>query len=177
MRRFQFRSHVQAFFPFIPDPIFTFRLLGQSNTQVFIVFLSDKLNTGRSWFKRPCLVPQSMQIYLETLWAVSHIAFAGYMFTALYAVFSLRFHFSLLNFSAIVSRTIFGNPELSSPLQGFHRLLPSGPRFLWFAFFSLNSTYTIADFKLVRGSQPHRASHAHDRRRRHLHMTTNKWGQ
>jgi len=87
---------------------------------------------------------------------------------------------SPLNCSTIVSRTVFGAPHLSSPSPGFRGLSPNGPHFLWFALFKLNSTYTIADLNLARGSHPHRASHTHDRRRRkyppcrHSHTTTNK---
>ena len=48
-------------------------------------------NTALSWFDRACRVPRSMQVHLATLWAVSHIVFAGCMFATLYVGFLLAF--------------------------------------------------------------------------------------
>jgi hypothetical protein len=37
-----------------------------------------------SWWRRVCHVPRGMQIHLVTMWAVSHLVFAGCMFATLY---------------------------------------------------------------------------------------------
>jgi solute carrier family 45 protein 1/2/4 len=38
---------------------------------------------AQSWWERICRVPRILQIHLATLWAVSHLVFAGCMFATL----------------------------------------------------------------------------------------------
>ena len=52
-------------------------------------------NAAQSWIERACRVPRSMQVHLATLWAVSHIVFAGCMFATLYVGYSPCFHLLL----------------------------------------------------------------------------------
>jgi hypothetical protein len=121
-------------------------------------------NTAQSWFDRACRVPRSMQVHLATLWAVSHLVFAGCMFATLcVGFFFFWLSSSPLSCSAIVLRRVFGAPHLSSPPPGFRGLLPCGPHFLWFVLFNSNSTYTITDFqfssrKPSSQNQPHTRS-------------------
>lgn len=42
---------------------------------------STKYNS--TWWERMCRVPTSMQVHLATIWAVSHLVFAGCMFATL----------------------------------------------------------------------------------------------
>ena len=51
--------------------------------------------TGREaeegWWERMCRVPRSLQVHLASLWAVSHLVFAGCMLGTLYVYSSLQF--------------------------------------------------------------------------------------
>lgn len=41
------------------------------------------------WWERLCRVPRFMQVHLASLWAVSHLLFAGCMLATLYVLFGL----------------------------------------------------------------------------------------
>jgi hypothetical protein len=123
-----FFSALLSLFLNLTLPLFVSESVGTRNGRPAIP------NTVQSWFERACRVPRSMKVHLATLWAVSHIVFAACMFATLCVSFLLAF-ISPLNRSTIVSRTVFGVRHVSSPPPGFRGLLPSGPHFLWFAFF------------------------------------------
>ena len=49
---------------------------------------------GSSWWQRICRVPRAMQVHLVSMWAASHLVFAGCMFATLCVTLShLRFNF------------------------------------------------------------------------------------
>ncbi|KIM38864.1 hypothetical protein M413DRAFT_447558 [Hebeloma cylindrosporum] len=63
-------------------------------------------NAPQSWFERACRVPRSMQVHLATLWAVSHIVFAGCMFATFFthSVWGSTFIITITGFSWAITQ-------------------------------------------------------------------------
>ena len=62
-----------------------------------------------SWWKRVYRIPRGMQLHLVTIWAVSHLVFAGCMFATLYATFLPHRRPLSAHQTFIVSRAAYGD--------------------------------------------------------------------
>ena len=90
-------------------------------------------NPSPSWWQRICRVPKGMQVHLVTMWAASHLVFAGCMFATLCVTSSLQLVtlYGLMDAFFTVSLTAYGGPLLSSLLRAFRGLLLNGLHSLW----------------------------------------------
>jgi len=81
-----FFSALLSLFVNLTLPLFVSESAGTRNGRPVVPTASQ------SWFERACRVPRGMQVHLATLWAVSHIVFAGCMFATLCVGLSFRFY-------------------------------------------------------------------------------------
>ena len=97
-------------------------------------------NQTSSWWKQVCRVPRGMQVHLVTVWAASHLVFAGCMFATLYVILLIQISCIVYwSSSFTASLTAYGEPLSSSPLRDFHGLSLNGLRFPWFVVVTIGS--------------------------------------
>ncbi|KAF8800152.1 MFS general substrate transporter [Phlegmacium glaucopus] len=63
-------------------------------------------NQSSSWWKQVCSVPRGMQIHLVTIWAISHLVFAGCMFATFFthSVWGATFIITVTGFSWAITQ-------------------------------------------------------------------------